>query len=326
MIVNDNLLLFLLLGLVLVGGSLAGTSPQKLMWSVQPLSHVKISSIDTWEDIPDTNLTLTLLNEAPLLISYDFAARAFKPGSSTNDFILDEDMSLGQKDFLQARVLVDGIPFRQSSSNAQPSSSLEAASRILRGTVVVNLGAGPHTVQLQWKKRGTFVTSWNNIPALHDGYSSGRILTATAHHRYMWHTEVSSDDVISVNGTWVDMKDSFLTFTLVESASLRFLYSMSVKPDYVNPRDEFGLQDDLSARLVVDGYPYRETGSFTTISSHSYASAQLSRDIVLDLQAGVHTVKLQWRKWGNYVRVWRSAPSFLDGYASSRILAVHGER
>ena len=236
---------------------------------------------------------------------YDVAVRAFKPESSTNDFILDEDMSLGQKDFLQMRVLVDGIPFRQSSSYAQPSSSLEAATRSLRGTFVVNLGAGPHTVQLQWKKRGTFVTSWNSIPSLHDGFSSGRLLTATAHHRYLWHTEVTTDDTISTNGTWTDVKDSSLTFTLAEPATLRFLYSMSVKPDYVNPKDEFGMQDDLSARLLIDGYGYRETGSFTTITSHSFATAQLSRDVVLDLKVGTHTVTLQWRKWGNYARNWR---------------------
>jgi len=86
------------------------------------------------------------------------------------------------------------------------------------------------------------------------------MLTATAHHRYLWHTEVTSDDTISSNGTWTDVKDSYITFTLAEPASLRFLYSMSVKPDYVNPRDEFGMQDDLSARLMVDGYGYRESG------------------------------------------------------------------
>ncbi|GMI28951.1 hypothetical protein TrCOL_g5273, partial [Triparma columacea] len=166
----------------------------------------------------------------------------------------------------------------------------------------------------------------SSITSLHDGFSSGRLLTATAHHRYLLHTEVTTDDTISTNGTWTDVKDSSLTFTLAEPATLRLLYSMSVKPDYVNPKDEFGMQDDLSACLLIDGYGYRETRSFTTIMSHSFATAQLSRDVVLDLKAGTHTVTLQWRKWGNYARNWRSAPSFLDGYASSRILAVHGER
>jgi len=99
-----------------------------------------------------------------------------------------------------------------------------------------------------------------------------------------------------------------------------------VKPDYVNPTDEFGFRDDLSARLVVDGAPFRESGSTVTINTRSYASSELSRDIILDLQKGTHTVKLQWRKWGNYVRTWRSSPSFLDGFSSSRFLAVHGER
>jgi hypothetical protein len=145
----------------------------------------------------------------------------------------------------------------------------------------------------------------SSITSLHDGFSSGRLLTATAHHRYLWHTEVTTDDTISTNGTWTDVKDSSLTFTLAEPATLRLLYSMSVKPDYVNPKDEFGMQDDLSACLLIDGYGCRETRSFTTIMSHSFATAQLSRDVVLDLKAGTHTVTLQWRKWGNYARNWR---------------------
>jgi hypothetical protein len=37
-------------------------------------------------------------------------------------------------------------------------------------------------------------------------------------------------------------------------------------------------------------------------------------------------LELQWRKWGSYVRAWRSSPSLLDGFAYSRTLAVMGER
>ena len=115
-----------LLLLMLALAPFRGSDASKLMWSVQPLSRCKLSNTGVWEDVPDTNITLNLPNELPLLVSYDFAAVAFKPESATNDFILDEDMSLGQKDFLQMRVVVDDIPFRQSSSHAQPSSSMES--------------------------------------------------------------------------------------------------------------------------------------------------------------------------------------------------------
>ncbi len=43
-------------------------------------------------------------------------------------------------------------------------------------------------------------------------------------------------------------------------------------------------------------------------------------------QAGEHTLVVQWRKWGSYVRAWRNSPSFLDGFAMSRFLVAMGER
>ncbi|GMI23781.1 hypothetical protein TeGR_g4408, partial [Tetraparma gracilis] len=301
-------------------------SSQQLLWSAHPLTAARLTSVNTWEDIPDTSVSLTLPNEAPLLVSYTLAARALKPESSTMDFIMDTTMSLGQKDFLQARVLVDGIPFRASASHAPPSSSLEAAARSLQASFVVPLGAGPHTLTLQWKRRGEFVTSWACAPSLHDGFAAGRMLAADANHRYLWSALPTSDAVVSESGAWRDMPDSAVSFTLPEPATLRFLYSMTVRPDYISPTEDFGRSDELSARLVIDGSAYRETGASTSVTARSYGGARLGREIVLDLQARDHTVQLQWRKWGNYERVWRSAPSFLDGYASSRSLIVHGER
>lgn len=46
----------------------------------------------------------------------------------------------------------------------------------------------------------------------------------------------------------------------------------------------------------------------------------------LVVQAGEHTLVLEWRKWGSYIRAWRNSPSFLDGFAMSRFLVAMGER
>ena len=85
-------------------------------------------------------------------------------------------------------------------------------------------------------------------------------------------------------------------------------------------------RDSISARLTVDGVPYRESGAAFSLTSTSFASGVLERDFMLELQAGKHSVVVQWRKWGDTVRSWRSNPALLDGYASARFLAVMGER
>ena len=85
-------------------------------------------------------------------------------------------------------------------------------------------------------------------------------------------------------------------------------------------------RDSISARIMVDGSGYRESGSALSMTSTSFTSGVLDRDFVLTLQPGSHEVIVQWRKWGNGVKFWRSNPALLDGYASARFLAVMGER
>ncbi|CAM9116380.1 unnamed protein product, partial [Choristocarpus tenellus] len=84
--------------------------------------------------------------------------------------------------------------------------------------------------------------------------------------------------------------------------------------------------DDVVARVVVDGIPYRESFASFALLTRRMTTGILERDLVLTLQAGQHEVIVQWRKWGTFVGVWRSSPSFLDGFAMSRFLSVMGER
>lgn len=48
--------------------------------------------------------------------------------------------------------------------------------------------------------------------------------------------------------------------------------------------------------------------------------------VTLAAQAGQHTLVVEWRKWGSYIRAWRNSPSFLDGFAMSRFVVAMGER
>ena len=77
---------------------------------------------------------------------------------------------------------------------------------------------------------------------------------------------------------------------------------------------------------VVDGVPYRQSGSHVNpLASLERSARQLRGHLVVTLPAGNHTVKLQWRKWGTYVRAWQSRPDAEDGFVAGRELSVSAE-
>lgn len=317
----------------LVSATQLSTDAADLMWSAQPLSEATLHAEGVWEPVKDTNITLQLNNEAEVLVSYSLATTAERrsSGVAAGSDLFASGLSLsgaGQRNFLQARLLINGVPYRQSSSHASPGLSMESNSDTLTGHAAVNLGPGAHDVQLQWKKLGAGVAAWGSRPSVADGFAGGRSIVVTARHRYIWHTHADSIARIDAEGSWVDVPGTSLDFTLPDSSSLRFLYSMTVRSDQVDGQNGVSgrSRDSISARLTVDGVPYRESGAAFSLTSTSFASGVLERDFMLELQAGKHSVVVQWRKWGDTVRSWRSNPALLDGYASARFLAVMGER
>ena len=222
--------------------ALSGLPSADLMWSSRPLNEATIRVDGAWEDVPGTNVTVNLEVASDVLVSYGLTATAVRRASAANalgggsDFYSSSVALLGagQRNFLQARVTIDGAPFRQSSSHMSPGLSLEANTDTLTGHAAVLLDAGTHDVRLQWKKTGQGVSSWASRPSAADGFTSGRSLVVTGRHEYMWHTHADSVARIDTDGAWENMTDSSLTFTLPTAASLRFLYSMSVRSDQVD--------------------------------------------------------------------------------------------
>jgi hypothetical protein len=216
----------------------AESSSPELMWSRMPATDATISSTNMWENVRDMNMTVRLDNEAEVLVSYTVSVMAASatggaiPGSSF--FNTGVSLSSGQRSFLQLRLLLNDLPYRQSSSHASPSFSMEAAIDTLSGHAAVALGPGAHSVQLQWKMSGDGVSSWSSRPSAADGYISGRTMVATARHRYMWHTHADSLARIDQEGSWEDMPGASLSFVLQDTTTLRFLYSMTVRSDAVD--------------------------------------------------------------------------------------------
>ena len=211
-------------------------SPE-LMWSCMPTSDAVLTTSNIWEDVRDMNLTVRLDNEAELLASYFITVVADRapdrkiPGSDF--FSAGVSLSSAQRSFLQLRLVVNNLPYRQSSSHASPGFALEATSDSLSGHAAVSLGPGAHSIQLQWKKSGDGVDMWSSRPTTADGYVSGRTIVATARHRYLWHTHADEPVRIETEGVWADVPGAALKFVLQETTSLRFLYSMTLRSDQV---------------------------------------------------------------------------------------------
>ena len=111
-------------------------------------------------------------------------------------------------------------------------------------------GPGAHDVQLQWKKVGSGVATWSSRPSIADGFAGGRTVVVTARHRYIWHSHADSIARIDAEGSWTDVPDTSLEFTLPEVASLRFLYSMTVRSDQID-----GQNGECAPRHPVSGLP-----------------------------------------------------------------------
>lgn len=122
------------------------------------------------------------------------------------------------------------------------------------------------------------------------------------------------------------MDGASLNFSVAEPASMRFLYSMTVRPDQRNSSDPLKRRDDIASRVVLDGLAYRESGSALSLNCLIVCGGVLQSDFSLTVQPGQHNVKLQVKKFGLLTQTWRNDPALLDGYASSRTLIAVGER
>ena len=298
----------------------------QLMWSATPSTSAILRQPNKWLPVPGLSLTITLPDEDTVYMSYTISVTADKPHHPGGDFLNDAQKNSGLVDFAGARILVDGVPYRQSGSHASPTGRFEVATSQLRGMLVAELGAGNHTIEVQWRKWGSFVRSWSSLPSAFDGFASGRTLVASADHRAVWYTQPLSAARLAANDRWTTVPDTDLAFKTHERRAHRMTYIMHARPETAPGVDVFKLRDAIATRLVIDGVPYRESGSSFRTRSATYISACMVGSIVLELDAGSHTVVLQWMKQGDGVAAWRVQPRFLDGFVTSRSLSVVAER
>ena len=129
------------------------------------------------------------------------------------------------------------------------------------------------------------------------------------HAQYM--TAYGESVIETINTTWVDMENMSVTFTLNRTSHLLIMFSAEVLPD---------LADFTFISAVVDGKPASPPSVYftTPIIDHRgdpcarYFSVNTCHFHFLSVDAGSHTVTIQWRVEAGY------RPSMI----SSRILSV----
>ena len=298
---------------------------RSLMWSVAPITSATITEEGSWQDVPDTSVDFVLFESTTVAIAYTLLAEADKDYHPGGDFLNQggaDESGLG--DFLGTRLVVDGVPYRQSGSHLSPMTSFEASTGELTGNLYLELAPGNHTATLQWKKWGTFVRSWSNLPVVHGGYGESRSVVVTGFYKHMWFSQATSSDKIYTADVWGPISDMQIDFNLDVASDIRFTYSLTVRPSSAPSVSTHNLVDMLETRLVLDGVAFRESGSSFGTTTAAYRAGSLVGSMVLPVAAGNHTVTLQWKKFGTAVAAWFTQPHFLDGFVSGRSLAAFG--
>lgn len=257
-----------------------------------------------------------------IVISYNLPVTYNKKYAPGTDFLPNE--GTGSTDFLSARLVIDGKPFRHSGSHVSASASLGINTLELDGHIAVILTSGNHTVQLQWKKQGTYVRVWVSDVSFGGGPSAVRSVVARVASKRIWYTHPLDPIVLQQNDVWTDVVGQNLTVFLPAGRKTTLSISYCL---YARPATTLGIPvmdnpDKLEARIEIDGQFYQESHDLKEFHTQTSTTAYLSGNLYVTLSAGQHDIKVKWRKRGEHVRFWRSDPDFLDGFSSSRGLIV----
>jgi hypothetical protein len=193
------------------------------MWSASPLDTVTLSSpLDVWVDVPSTAVTFELMNEAVVLVSYDVSVSHIQSIDAAS-------LTLDQSE-VAFRVVLDDRPYRESGTTVGDNEPLVT---VASGYLAVEIPAGSHHAQLQWRKHGTRTSMWIITGNELDGFAGGRSLVVSAQHRFMWFTQPLSNAALKSKNAWEQVPDMTLSLRLSEASALRIFYQIPVRPQTI---------------------------------------------------------------------------------------------
>ena len=294
-------------------------------WSAQLNVDAVIRDIDKWYNIgQNASVEFELQRSSKVVFSYTVNVIAEKPFLPGGDFLNSRSNSGSETDFLATRLLVDGVPYRQSGAHTGALSSFETSIEALHAKLILHLSPGNHVVTLQWRKSGNNVISWHTVNrnSDHYGFSGSATIDVLSEHKYLWFKQpLTSDIVRNTEANWKDIKDMTMTFSVPRTWTFVFSYNFLAQPDRSPNKEVFTAPDFLGARLLIDGKAYREAASISHTVTATHTVASLSGSVATTLHPGEHTVSVQWRKWGEVE--WRILPAFGGGFAFGRTLLIY---
>ncbi|EQC42553.1 hypothetical protein SDRG_00283 [Saprolegnia diclina VS20] len=287
------------------------------MWSATTTATTTLETPGRWVDVPGASIPAFLALPMTLLVTY--SATVYPDSVQPPVAIIDKSRPPGADDLVSFRVLVDGAPMRASGAS---SGYYQGASSLVGGYLVVSLAAGNHTLELQWKKTGTFVTSWRIDPTVDTGFSGACSLIAAAQHSYVWYTQPLYSIAMEPTAAYVSVPGMSLSVSLPTPTPLRFLYNLPLRPDAM-PLTGVGSDiDRVDTILSINNVLNDATrATYSTQAKFTQPNALLS-DVALTLPAGEYSVQLLLRLQSPSGRSWRSLPTTGDGFLMGRLLAV----
>jgi hypothetical protein len=130
----------------------------------------------------------------------------------------------------------------------------------------------------------------------------------------IWFAKPTNAATLQRSNRWEDVPNTSVKVVLDGPARLFCTYSINVQPDW-DPGA--GL---LGTRLMIDNVAMQESGSHFQPYHSGDANVNLNGNSVVELGAGSHNVKLQWRK--NTDVNWTNHPGWSPDYIGGRTLVV----
>ena len=280
-------------------------------WSAYPHPDLQISNNGVWETMEGTAFNVTINIEKYIVISYDAVLEGLR---HINANPLPRE---GNSDTIQVRCLINGVPYRPSSTFSSTFGVEAKASAKLSNLFVVNLSPKVHEIKLQWKKYGTNIEKWivsnnaENVAFSFFAYSNFKQI-------YYFHEQ--EDKYLTASGLWKPLSNN-MTLDLARDSFVTISYSLTVQPQlsiYVKDR----AMEYLSTRALVDNVAYTDSVQAFGTNAWNPLTTSIRGNMTMLLPAGKHLVNLQWKKMGTALKHWVSSPSYFDGFASSRNLVI----
>jgi hypothetical protein len=189
-----------------------------------------------------------------VLVTYRVSIIAFHDTDSGSPLPLDTN-----KEYLQLRCVVNGIPQKVSSSLASSYFVLDKDEFTVTNSFVVELLSGYSDVYLEWKKQGVSNSRWEVVNSANFSPGQSLSLSILADYKQLVYVHEKKDAYIRDKDTWIDVSD-LLPFYTESHSNVVVGYSMAVLPQLgAIVRGEN--QDMIAVRIVVDDVPYRDGSS-----------------------------------------------------------------